>query len=124
MNSTNCQSCTVSGVYEAFLLADNSSCLSVCPDGFYENTTDHSCYACDEKCEICSQNSTFCQVCNSTVGPTESFWFSANSSCLLACPDGFYEDYVDHKCYACDNKCSLCDVNSTFCQECTPSGTF
>ena len=100
INSTYCQTCTETGSFEAFLFADNSSCMAICPDGFYENYTNHHCEACDDKCSICTENSSYCQVCNSEIGPNEAFLF--DSSCLSVCPAAFYENNTDHKCYACN----------------------
>ena len=106
-NSTFCQQCTESGLDEAFLLDSDSSCLSECPTGFFENRTDHTCDVCHGNCESCSENATFCSKCTST-GVNEAFFYSQNSSCLEVCPDGFYKNITDHSCYACDEKCEIC----------------
>ena len=120
----SCQMCMGSGDFESFLFAENSSCLAVCPDGYYSNSTDHSCYACDEKCTLCTGNATFCLECVAESGAYEAFLLEANQSCLSDCPDTFFENSTDHKCYSCDNNCAQCDLTPSNCQSCKSSGSY
>ena len=110
-----------SGTFEAFLLSSDSSCLEVCPDGFFENVAGHTCDPCDSLCLTCDGNSTHCQSCQIS-SPFEAFLL--DSSCLQSCPVGFFRNFTTHACNACEDLCETCDGTAVYCQSCKPSGAF
>ena len=85
MNATFCSACTPSGADEAFLYSANNSCLASCPDGFFAEIADHTCYTCAVGCTLCSGSADNCQECNATEG-----YGLEGNTCHSSCPDGTY----------------------------------
>ena len=77
LDPANCSVCTPT----AFLFEDNSSCLLVCPDGYYAETANNTCLPCDPQCRACELSPTYCVGCL-----VEMFMFTPNSSCVVKCP--------------------------------------
>lgn len=77
----------------------------------------YSCIACDISCKNCTINSTNCDVCNTGFSKKTS-----DSTCVSACPTGFYSDGTN--CVACDPACATCYGNlKTQCYSCKYNGS-
>ena len=136
--STNCLSCP-SGFYYS---PKQSSCVTTCPTGSYQNVTD----MCDS-CYVSTSNSSSgsCASCNGP-NPTNCTGCSAGyyldnqtSSCVATCPNGTYADNQTWICQPCFSaqagnanfSCETCDGPlATQCLSCaaglaliTTSGT-
>jgi hypothetical protein len=92
-----------------YLYTGNSTCLTVCPGGYYLPSAATTCAQCDSAaCLNCSGSATSCTACSSPS-------FLSNSSCVLACPDTFYGSNTT--CVPCVNQCKNCS-NITYCLSC------
>lgn len=75
-SANECSKC-VQGQF--FLMGQ--SCLAVCPDGFYGNTTTSLCQQCDVTCSTCNGgNSSNCLSCGNG-----RFFQSSTGSCVTEC---------------------------------------
>jgi hypothetical protein len=81
---TNCTSC-VNGTYLSLLT--NGTCLTICDQFYFGNTTTLQCQSCTTitglNCENCI-DSTRCKTCD-----TRFVFYSPNSSCLSQTPSGY-----------------------------------
>lgn len=80
ISSLICLSCSV-GYFS------NGSCLTTCPNGTFQDSTNNLCSNCDSKCASCEGSSTYCLFCNSP-------YLLFGSSCLTKCLSSIY--YVDN----------------------------
>jgi len=104
-----------------------------CPNGTYNNN--FSCIDCDEKCSLCSKESTehnLCLSCNNSYKYYEKFnnTFDQNSSfkdCLKS-PKGFYLDSIDLIYKPCYYSCGSCNISGNVgnhsCIECNQEYKF
>ena len=115
----NCSQCKDYGIYESFLLVDNSSCEAPCPEGYYGNYTDQLCYPCDPTCISFVNFPTYCYECDKSLG-----WAWNDYTCYNPCPIGTFLDNNDTNCSDCSPLCIECDTSSTFCSSCTLNGTY
>ena len=114
-SSTQCTSCGFSiGAQDLFLYS--SKCLLNCPDGYWGNITDHTCYTCSPGCAICTNiGLTYCSVCNNVSG-TPYYKYINSNTCGTTCPDGsFISASQPNKCMACSKQCITCSVVADNC---------
>ena len=90
----------------------NMSCLTACPDGYHQVSTNGSqfCTACVSPCATCA-NSSFCLSCL-----TGFFYY--NFSCPTVCPGGYYPDAAGNTCKTCISPCKTC-TSSSICLTCS-----
>ena len=109
-----CTSCP-SGKY----LTSYRACETVCPQGFYPNSTDNKCYPCNPACFACTGPSTKeCQSCQ------YDYYLQPNSTiCSQTCPEG-YGFFILNQCAPCRSICGTCtsaglygDYSCTTCAE-------
>lgn len=129
-NCTLCQGC--------HSCADGSTCTS-CPDGtylkgttcvasdacgnpYYADPTTNICQKCHDGCAICTGPlSTQCSQCTGNY-----MLVQALSSCVLACPNGYFNNQPSNTCDPCEETsyCATCPLTSaTTCTSCK-SGYF
>nr|CAD7424203.1 unnamed protein product [Timema monikensis] len=100
----HCTSC------DHHLVLYDNKCHAACPANTYE-TQDYGCEACHASCDQCSgPNETHCVSCRAGR-------FSLNSTCVDACPDGYYADKKRKECLKCAPGCSLC-ASGGVCLQC------
>ena len=63
-SASNCFKCQSAGGNDYFLPATSNSCVTVCPNGYYGNSTDYTCHPC--------------------------IYYTLNGTCLLTCPSGTF----------------------------------
>ena len=95
-----------------------STCVSVCPSGYYQNIYSHSCEACDSSCQECFGEPTICTGCISTAQNPQYFY---NNTCYSACPSGTFADGFN--CTVCDSSTAYCLTCSILATNCTSCGT-
>ena len=108
---TQCSSCKLG----YFLQPSSTICLNSCPDGSWEDTTNHICSSCDISCSVCTgANNDECSSCNSGY-----FLQPSSTICLDSCPVGYWRDTTSNICMECDISCSVCsDGTNTQCSSC------
>lgn len=98
---TNCTSC-LNGTFLSAV--QNGTCLSICNQNYFGNTTTLLCQLCSSitglNCNNCL-NSTHCITCN-----TGFVFFTLNSSCLAQTPEGYTN--ISGIAVACTANCSQC----------------
>jgi hypothetical protein len=77
-------------------------------------------YACTFPCKTCTATKTACLSCFSNVASVTQKYLNG-TSCLAACPAGFYSD-SNFQCQACPSACLTCSDSST-CLTCNTSST-
>lgn len=75
------------------------------------------CIVCDLKCKVCFEVATNCSACTIN-GTNAAFLYPINSSCLISCPTGTYQNLTDRTCYLCNPECLTCQFNSSYCYSC------
>jgi len=109
--STFCISCTLSGPNKAYFYSVNSSCLQVCPNMYYANTSTQSCEPCDSSCSICLYAANFCTSC-------KSGYYLYKNMCYNQCPDGTYLQADNISCASCSLLCIKCNGSANACSIC------
>ncbi|MPC31244.1 Furin-like protease 2 [Portunus trituberculatus] len=83
------------------LLLSNGSCLTSCPEGFFENH-DNTCGSCFPQCKTCvGGSSSDCASCRSNS-------FLHDGKCVYRCPKGLYGDQGSRSCKTCPSGCASC----------------
>jgi len=96
-----------------------TSCVLVCPNGYYNNLSDHKCAACNSACATCSGSGTSaCLSCSATY-----FLQASTSQCVSSCDPGQYPSSgTPSSCLSCNQSCLKCTgPSSTECTACTGS---
>lgn len=110
-NRDLCLSCLASS--STFYWSQNSSCLPVCPQGYYGDTSDRLCKTCVDPCLEC----TSVNLCASCLPSSNTYLY--NSRCIPECPSGFFANTSSHQCQPCSPPCRACTNNSgTVCSSC------
>ena len=92
----------------------NGSCISLCPDGYYANTTTQTCTQCNPTCQTCSGITEYqCLSCNSSA-----FYNKDLTTCYQDCPLYYYANKQTKECLRCSSHCVQCLDNNT-CIICT-----
>lgn len=109
-----CSSITCLKCVSPLYLTSNSTCVSVCPTGYYPDNQNYVCVQCAiPNCLQC-QSSTTCTKCSTN-------FFIFNSLCISACPQGYAPstDVNNNKlCTPCLSGCVSCPVTVNNCQIC------
>ena len=115
--STNCSVDSCNSGY--FYHAVNSSCLTVCPNNYYANTTTQRCTQCDPGCALCyGSGYTACTKCQTTAASVSYFKVIDVDICNTTCPDGQYPYKLLLACQYCSNTCLTCNTSAVDCQTC------
>ncbi|KAL4454931.1 hypothetical protein ABPG74_006313 [Tetrahymena malaccensis] len=108
--ATNCTVCQ-------YTLTQNSqdTCVSSCPQGYYQDTTTTSCVPCsDPNCSVCDSTLT-CQICDQNFHLFSSVCYQ--DSCLT----NQYRQNQNQICQNCYYRCATCDqqgVSGNICLTC------
>lgn len=107
---SNCQECKP----DYYLQRESNTCYSVCPQGFYNDTS--TCLSCDFKCATCKNSATECYSCKFGF-----FYFGYNNEnvCIANCSlkTTYYGDSLSKTCKPCAGGCQACFGPSLY--ECT-----
>jgi hypothetical protein len=113
-NTTKCDECNDN----IYLINDNTSCVSSCPDeGYYEDTSSVlTCSLCLENCKTCDTDA----LCFECI--TDNYLHNLGTQCLNECPDGYYDGTESGvpTCISCADtlaNCAKCS-NPLTCDEC------
>lgn len=115
VNSSFCTACVSPYRYA------NGQCLLTCPQGSYLSSG--SCLPCSSNCYSCL-NGTSCALC---LPGYNLYTSGATSSCVSACPTGFYAASVPSTlynnsntgiCLPCSPPCLTCSTSGTTCTQC------
>ena len=140
-----CNTCTGPNSYECtscnstqFLDSTTGKCVNACPIGYFKNHTTHTCDQCyrapasdtpEQDCYTCDGGSSRdCSACSGS-----NFYYTANKSCLITCPAGYWGNSSGHQCVLCYQykasapnlyTCATCNGGlPNNCQSCN-SGTY
>lgn len=104
--------CTTGKYYDS----TTSTCVSVCPSGYYQNTYNRACEKCDASCQQCYGNPTTCTGCISTASNPQYFY---GGTCYSTCPTGTYANGFN--CSACSSadNCASCSLAANNCTSCS-----
>lgn len=116
VNSTWCSICN-SG-YSVLSVAGSlvNECVSICPLGYYQNTSIYWCLPCDTNCNSCI-NRTECRACRSNYYLLS---LNGNTTCVDNCPILYYTPTdIDGTglCGPCGSNCYAC-VDALTCTQC------
>ena len=114
-SSIQCTSCGFSvGAQDLFLYS--SKCLLNCPDGYWGNVTDHTCYTCSGGCALCTNiGLTSCSACKNDSSIPYYKYIDVNT-CGTGCPDGsFISTSEPNRCMPCSKLCISCSVLADNC---------
>lgn len=104
---TDCTQCAAA----YFLLLSQTSCLTECPDTYWENDPGNSCDSCHSDCYTCSGAATTCTSC---TGDRFLYYDPSipdyTNSCVLAagCHLNTYYHVLSHTCKPCSSLCATC----------------
>jgi len=98
-SSKNCINCP-----KWLFLYDSTQCVSDCPNGTYTDITNKKCIRCELPCGNCESNST-CLDCKI---PYFGYYNDVNLTCVLKCPEGYFENLEYRKCEKCHYSCINC----------------
>ena len=104
--STNCLSCLSKYNSNIYYFLSNVCYGSVCPDGYYANTSSRLCIKCQSNCPTCTSSS-----CLSCLSPLILY----QGVCYQDCPTGTYSD--SSSCSSCLSICKTC-LSSDICLSC------
>lgn len=112
--ASNCTSSTCLANY--FFL--NGSCLSVCPDNYYPNSTVWQCQQCSSGCQSCfGSGLTQCTKCNLFNSTTQYYLEIGGNTCGPTCNLGEFPSPLTKLCTFCNAACSNCS-SLTICSSC------
>ena len=109
-----CITCTSEEIctlcHSGYFVDVNGKCVTSCPDGYYEDSTD--CKPCAHPCSTC--NGAGASACTSC----QTGFYLHDSACSANCPAGYYKN--SGVCSSCTAPCNACDefdpTNCTTCQ--------
>lgn len=112
--ASDCLSC-ISGLF--LQAAGPSTCESLCPDGFYSDSSTNTCPNCNTACKKCSgPSANECLSCNAGKYLLVQ---AGTSQCVDSCPSTHYPDN-DNNCMPCDTTCATCSGSlPTNCKSCS-----
>lgn len=90
----------------------NMTCLSACPNNYYQTESAGSkyCTPCVAPCLTCT-NASFCLSCTSG-------YYYLSSACSTSCPPGYYPSSATSTCQSCVSPCRTCTSESS-CLSCS-----
>ena len=89
----------------------DSTCTSICPSTYFQNTSTDSCEACSDSCLECTGSSSACSSCPE---PSLPYLLPSESTCYASCPSGYYPQASTSPKY-----CLQCDSVNKHCQSCS-----
>ncbi|XP_026860309.2 proprotein convertase subtilisin/kexin type 6 isoform X2 [Electrophorus electricus] len=96
-------------------LKSGRTCISHCPLGYFEDVEARRCRRCHRGCERCVGHSPHnCRSCRRGL-----FFYALESSCVAACPSGYFPDDAQRHCLQCHEKCRHCLHESDRCTACS-----
>jgi proprotein convertase subtilisin/kexin type 5 len=87
VNASNCFSCHSDGGNDYFKANASNRCVTICPSGYYGNSSDYTCHDC--------------------------IYYTLNGSCILTCPSGTFAQSVGNKSICQD--CNATNVTGNPC---------
>jgi proprotein convertase subtilisin/kexin type 5 len=96
---------------------DISTCVKICPSGYYLNNISGQCMLCDISCLGCNTSETHCIACNIPNGyyPLDG----SPNQCYYKPPDGYWRDNFNQLIKLCNSPCLTCDpFNPDICFSC------
>lgn len=113
----NCESCSPTATLRYLLL---NMCWSVCPGGYYAETSRSSCTLCpvNLNCGNCTMdNTTLIVKCTSCA---YGYFYQTNTStCVFFCEPNQFSNKGNNTCINCDASCATCDgPGSSYCTSC------
>ena len=115
-NSNQCTSCPTNTY-----LTTSNTCVSQCPDGYFNSPNPNICVICHAFCSICTGAiNTQCSACTGN-----HFLIPDQTKCDTQCPTpGYYTDAINKLCGKCNSTCLNCTgPNNNQCTSC-PNLTF
>ncbi|KAL4490488.1 hypothetical protein ABPG73_009465 [Tetrahymena malaccensis] len=109
---------------------NGSSCLSICPPTYYQDSINFICLKCNRECDTCyGPDNNQCQSCKLprifylnqciTQCPAGFYMHPTSNSCVTVCPKAYYPDSNSAQCLPCHNFCSTCfGGGNTKCNSC------
>ena len=96
---------------------ENNQCIDVCPSDKYGNTNTNTCDPCNSNCLTCSGPvDNNCKSCKDG-----KFLDGLKNTCVVTCPDKYYEEIKGNKCELCFSDCIKCDnADKNVCLSCIP----
>ncbi|XP_026234734.1 proprotein convertase subtilisin/kexin type 6 [Anabas testudineus] len=96
-------------------LKTGRTCVSHCPLGHYEDIVSHRCRRCYKGCERCvGRSAGDCLSCR------RGFYLNTlNSSCVDACPSGYFANEDQKLCLKCHDTCMRCVKYADTCIACS-----
>lgn len=104
--STFCLSCLSKYNSSSYYFLSNVCYASICPDGYYANTSSRLCIKCSSNCPTCTASS-----CLSCVSPLILY----QGVCYQDCPSGTYSN--SSSCSSCLSICKAC-LSNEICLSC------
>jgi proprotein convertase subtilisin/kexin type 5 len=90
-----------------YFLAADQECLSVCPDGYYQDEVTFTCGSCNSTiCLTCVNDSNSCLSCAIANGYYLDSITYTPGKCVLTCPSSTYADIVSGTCKSCTYPCT------------------
>ncbi|CAI2365637.1 unnamed protein product [Moneuplotes crassus] len=98
-------------------------CKTVCPDGYYGDTSDNSCQPCNSACGKCTGPTDLdCTECKSN---STHLYSEYNGQCVDPCPAKLYKNVNSLKCEECHPFCLSCyGPLSTQCTACNTNNRY
>lgn len=110
-----CTSCTNSSSSDVYFKVPNRDiCTTNCSNFYYGVEQYNLCEPCHISCKTCSLDPLNCSACRNVSGIV---YYSDNSTCVVACPEGYYGKPSDNTCDFCADECKACYGPTT--SECT-----
>ena len=114
-SATECVTCGLSnaGIH---LFKYLTTCLAVCPNGFWANSTEYTCDACTAGCLTCTgAGLSNCMTCNNATGSPYHKQVGA-TVCGPTCPAGqFISAATPNFCQLCASNCVTCSILADNC---------
>uniref|UniRef100_UPI00358E187A proprotein convertase subtilisin/kexin type 5-like n=1 Tax=Myxine glutinosa TaxID=7769 RepID=UPI00358E187A len=121
----SCESCSGPGrslclsCPDGLFLTGARRCASRCPEGYALEASHQVCKHCPRGCADCTPSGN-CQRCldNRDIDSEETFYLH-QGSCLVECPEGYFESSDNGTCNTCAHECQACDGDAHHCVGCT-----
>ena len=109
------------GLAGVALFLKNGTCKADCIAGFYRNSSNNQCTACDPACLTCNDGTkNYCFSCgNVTSGTAIPYYLIIGTTiCSTSCPLGQYISAAySNNCQMCDSNCVGCFGTATNCTQ-------
>lgn len=96
----------------------NNSCLTLCPNNYYSDSSLRQCLQCAAGCQKCfGSGLDACTKCSTLGNGTQYYLQIGNTTCGPICNLGEYPSSLTKKCEVCPDACRTCTSQSV-CQSC------